>query len=400
MSSESVPTVPPTVPPPPLPSTLPWTLADEEALIKRENAITHLQLCIARRDQCEIDLITFRRKYSETVIKSDPILHSRHILLINDRKEAWEAYFQAYDALYPKTIEDILWSMAKAGHTQLVAPLMNLSKVTRNCIHLQPLMMNIKWGVKQWTQLHYCAENGLTTSVKRLLSIRNIDMHSKDYQGKTPLFLAAMNGHAEIVRLLVIQGADIDSRSSNNQTAFMRAAIENKIDSITLLFQNGADLEATGTNLYRAIHYASFRGFLPLVEELVLNCHVDVHAKTSDGSTALRLSTHFGNVEHFLRNHVSQIDVPAVPAVIAPVQHMVPVVPLAHENMNIAVRNEDAMIGVGGGDLINRQARQAVLHLQRDDIDPMSFPDGAPRRQKQARQDNLGKDRDDIDPLI
>jgi hypothetical protein len=214
MSSESVPTVPPTVPPPPppLPSTLPWTLADEEALIKRENAITHLQLCIARRDQCEIDLINFRRKYSETVIKSDPILHSRHILLIIARKEAWEAYFQAYDALYPKTFEDILWSMAKAGHTQLVAPLMNLSKVTRNCIHLQPIMMNIKWGVKQWTQLHYCAYHGLTSSVKRLLSIRNIDVHSIDYLGKTPLFLAAMNGHAEIVRLLVLQGADIDSR--------------------------------------------------------------------------------------------------------------------------------------------------------------------------------------------
>jgi hypothetical protein len=37
MSSESQPLV---SPPPPLPSTLPWTLADEEALTKRENAIT------------------------------------------------------------------------------------------------------------------------------------------------------------------------------------------------------------------------------------------------------------------------------------------------------------------------------------------------------------------------
>jgi hypothetical protein len=146
MSSESQPLVSPSTVPPPLPSTLPWTLADEEALIKRENAITHLQLCIARRDQCEIDLINFRRKYSETVINANPILHSRHIILMTARKEAWEAYFKAYDALYPKTIEDILWIMAKAGHTQLVAPLMNLSKVTRNCIHLQPIMMNVKLG--------------------------------------------------------------------------------------------------------------------------------------------------------------------------------------------------------------------------------------------------------------
>jgi hypothetical protein len=150
MSSESQPLVTPSTVPPPLPSTLPWTLADEEALIKRENAITHLQLCIARRDQCEIDLINFRRKYSETVINADPILHSRHIELMTARKEAWEAYFKAYDALYPKTIEDILWIMAKAGHTKLVAPLMNLSKVTRTCIHLQPIMMNVKLG--RWGQ--------------------------------------------------------------------------------------------------------------------------------------------------------------------------------------------------------------------------------------------------------
>ena len=138
MSTDSLPLVPP------LPSTLPWTLADEEALIKRENAITHLQLCIARRDQCELDLINFRRKYSETVINADPILYSRHILLINAQKEAWEAYFKAYNALYPKTIEDILWIIAKTGHTQLVAPLMNLSKVTRNCIYLKAIMRNVK----------------------------------------------------------------------------------------------------------------------------------------------------------------------------------------------------------------------------------------------------------------
>ena len=143
-------------------------------LPQNEAAIANLQLCIARRDQCELDLINFRRKYSETVINADPILHSRHVLLMTARKEAWEAYFKAYDALYPKTMEDILWIMAKAGHTQLVAPLMNLSKVTRTCIHLQPIMMNVKLGRYGFTQLHHCAWNGFKTSVKRLLSIRNI----------------------------------------------------------------------------------------------------------------------------------------------------------------------------------------------------------------------------------
>jgi hypothetical protein len=101
-----------------------------------------------------------------------------------------------------KTIEDILWIIAKAGHTQLVAPLMNLSKVTRTCIHLQPIMMNVKLGRYGFTQLHHCVRNGLTSSVKRLLSIRNITVNVKDKNGSTPLHAAACHGHIEIVRLL------------------------------------------------------------------------------------------------------------------------------------------------------------------------------------------------------
>jgi hypothetical protein len=185
----------------------------------------------------ELDLQNFRRKYSETVINADPILHSRNVLLMTARKEAWEAYFKAYDALYSKTIEDILWIMAKAGHTQLVAPLMNLSKVTRNCIHLQPIMMNVKNG-RGRTQLHYCAENGLTTSVKRLLSIRNINKYVKDdWNGWTPLHDAAYNGHVEIVRLLLQNGAELNARSNEGSTPLHIAARHGNIDIFHLLVE-------------------------------------------------------------------------------------------------------------------------------------------------------------------
>jgi hypothetical protein len=112
-----------------------------------EAAITHLAVCVAQRDQCELDLKNFLLEHpNERVINANPALRSRHLLLITAKNEAWEAYFKAHKAANPKTIEDILWIMAKAGHTQLVAPLMNLSKVTRTCIHLQPIMMNVKLG--------------------------------------------------------------------------------------------------------------------------------------------------------------------------------------------------------------------------------------------------------------
>jgi hypothetical protein len=293
MSSESQPLVSPsTVPPLPLPSTLPWTLADEEALIKRENAITHLQLCIARRDQCELDLITFCKRYSETVINADPILHSRHVLLMTARKEAWEAYFKAYDALYPKTIEDILWIMAKAGHTQLVAPLMNLSKVTRTCIHLQPIMMNVKLGRWGRTQLHFCARNGLTTSVKRLLSIRNINVNVKDVNGETPLHYAAANSHVEIARLLLQNGADVNAKDRWDRTPLHIAAFRGHVDILHLLVENGADLEAQDNEGWRALHSAALFGHLPFIQELISRYHVDINPRENNGTTALSVARH------------------------------------------------------------------------------------------------------------
>jgi hypothetical protein len=281
-----------TVPPPTT-----WTLADEEALTKRENAISHLQLCIARRDQCELDLINFRRKYSETVIKADPILHSRHIELITARKEAWEAYFKAYDALYPKTIEDILWIMAKAGHTQLVAPLMNLSKVTRNCIHLQPIMMNVKFGRWGRTQLHHCAINGLTTSVKRLLSIRNINVNVKDVYGETPLHWAAKNGHVEIARVLLQNGAEVNVRNNYGNTPLHYAAIHGHVDILHLLVENGADLEAQNNGGWRALNLAACHGHLPFIQELISRYHVDINARVENGRTALRVARDWDNTE-------------------------------------------------------------------------------------------------------
>jgi hypothetical protein len=293
MSSESQPLVSPSTVPPPLPSTLSWTVADEEALIKRENAITHLQLCIARRDQCEIDLINFRRKYSETVINADLILHSRHILLINARKEAWEAYFKAHKALYPKTIEDILWIMAKAGHTKLVAPLMNLSKVTRTCIHLQPIMMNVTLGKRGETQLHFSARKGLTTSVKRLLSIRNINVNVKDDRfGATPLHYAAENGHIEIAHLLLQNGANVNAKDKIGNTPLHFAAIHGHIDILHLLVDNGADLEAQSNDGGRALHFASLYRHLPFIQELISRYHVDINARRNNGSTALTFANH------------------------------------------------------------------------------------------------------------
>jgi hypothetical protein len=213
--------------------------------------------------------------------------------LITAKNEAWDAYFKAHKAANPKTIEDILWIMAKAGHTQLVAPLMNLSKVTRNCIHLQPIMMNVKFGRYGQTQLHHCAINGLTTSVKSLLSIRNINVNVKnDWNGSTPLHYAAANGHIEIARLLLQNGADVDVKNNNGYTPLHWAAEQDNVDILHFLVENGADLEAQSNSGRRALHSAAFNGDLPFIQELISRYHVDINARDNYRRTPLRLARH------------------------------------------------------------------------------------------------------------
>jgi hypothetical protein len=253
-----------------------------------EAAITHLALCVAHRDQCELDLKNFLLEHpNERVINANPVLRSRHLLLITAKNEAWEAYFKAHKAANPKTIEDILWIMAKAGHTQLVAPLMNLSKVTRNCIHLQPIMMNVKMGDTGETQLHHCARNGLTTSVKRLLSIRNINVNLKDISGDTPLHDAAYYGHIEITRLLLQNGAYVNVRNNHGWTPLHYAAFQGHVDILHFLVENGADLEAQNDHGWSALHDAAYYGHLPFIQELISRYHVDINARVNNGDTAL-----------------------------------------------------------------------------------------------------------------
>jgi len=168
---------------------------------------------------------------------------------------------------------------------------MNLSKVTRDCIHLQPIMMNVKLGRWGETQLHHCARKGLTSSVKRLLSIRNINVNVKDDVNRcTPLHWAASKGHIEIARLLLESGAGVNARDNNGNTPLHLAAFYCHVDILHLLVENGADLEAQNNNGYRALHWAADLGHLPIIQELISSYHVDINARDNDGRTALWLA--------------------------------------------------------------------------------------------------------------
>ena len=128
----------------------------------------------------------------------------------------------------------------------------------------------------------------MTSGVKRLLSIRNINVNVKyDEYGETSLHCAALNGHVEIVRLLLQNGADVKAKSNGGSTPLHWAAKFGHVDILHLLLENGADLEAQDDKGKRTLHWVTGNGHFPFIRELISRYHVDINARSNYGETAL-----------------------------------------------------------------------------------------------------------------
>ena len=123
---------------------LAYALKLEETVLKQQAAVAHLELCISLQISTTFALNEFQSLYSRSVINSNSALILQENELIAAKTKAWFDRFAAYKAANPASIEDVLWIIAKMGHTKVAAPLMNLSKATRYCKYLQRTMREVK----------------------------------------------------------------------------------------------------------------------------------------------------------------------------------------------------------------------------------------------------------------
>jgi len=177
-----------------------------------------------------------------------------------------------------------------------------------------------------WSALHHAASQGHDAVATLLINCgADIDEKAKGTFARTPLQLAAWNGHsstilslinngaainmedepsgmtalhyasrfnrASAVACLLEAGADVESMTRDGKAALHFAAREGNEGCVALLVEAGANLGSTTTDLYQrtALHWAAYNGHLNVVQYLV-SAGAPMKRIDTDGQTPMDLA--------------------------------------------------------------------------------------------------------------
>ncbi|KAJ8131144.1 hypothetical protein O1611_g2481 [Lasiodiplodia mahajangana] len=154
--------------------------------------------------------------------------------------------------------------------------------------HLENLEFSLKPSHCQTT--HQVAKGGHTDPI-RLLFKENRSIDARDYDGWTPLMVAAQEGHHKIVTELLGHGSDVNAKSKNCVTALWVASRGGYIDIVKELHKHGARVLPTEGSKRLPIHEAAQSGHLDVVKYLVDECAADVNAEDGEKATPLILAS-------------------------------------------------------------------------------------------------------------
>lgn len=146
--------------------------------------------------------------------------------------------------------------------------------------------------------LYIAAQNGHADIVALLIengAIVDIPLST----GETPLFSACQKGHYEVAELLIKKGAFVDYHEpSNEETPLYIAALDGHAEIVKLLIKNGACVDSPAKFGATPLWAASLQGHEKVVDILLRLGNADANKpETTDSISPLHVATTFGHTE-------------------------------------------------------------------------------------------------------
>ncbi len=145
------------------------------------------------------------------------------------------------------------------------------------------------------SMLHRSVDRNDLSGVQREVTA-GASLESTDHRDKTPLHLAAEQGHMQIVEYLVENGANVNATTpaKYGEVTPLRYAIANEdYQMVRYLIQNGADVNHANQGGWTPVITAARVGNLDIIR-LLLDAGAELDVRTSDGLTPVRVASNYG----------------------------------------------------------------------------------------------------------
>ena len=187
------------------------------------------------------------------------------------------------------TYTALLHSSCERGYVGIVQTLLNEHKADIN------LDARTKHGD---TPLTCTAINKHDNVVHALLSDYECPVDVKGQGGYTALHYSCRYGHVDIVRTLVKHKANVNARTDSGDTPLTLAAINKHDNVVHALSDYNCEVLAKDKDAYTALLNTSCeRGYVGIVRTLVTEHKADIGAKTNSGDTPLHVAARYGQLQ-------------------------------------------------------------------------------------------------------
>jgi len=130
-----------------------------------------------------------------------------------------------------------------------------------------------------------------TADVRQLKSLQKygVNLSAGDYDGRTPLHIAASDGSLEVAEYLLNNGASVHIKDRDQNTPLMSAIMGDHFEIIDLFVQCGAHLTASSITIGEMLCNAAARGNVIRLKSLYKG-GVDLNQPDISGRTAIQLA--------------------------------------------------------------------------------------------------------------